>query len=71
MSGLASPCINVCRMHDALGLCEGCARTIDEIAAWGQMAEWDKQVVWLELPERQARLGDAGVKAQPRIATQA
>jgi uncharacterized protein len=71
MSSLVSPCINVCRMNAALGLCEGCARTIGEIAAWGQMADWDKQVVWLDLPERHARLRSVGVEAQARIESRA
>lgn len=30
---IASPCINLCRM-DANGYCQGCFRTLDEIAAW-------------------------------------
>lgn len=30
---VASPCISVCKMDDARGLCLGCMRTIDEIAA--------------------------------------
>jgi predicted Fe-S protein YdhL (DUF1289 family) len=29
-----SPCISVCRMDATSGLCIGCLRTIDEIAAW-------------------------------------
>ncbi|MFN3986686.1 MAG: DUF1289 domain-containing protein [Rhodocyclaceae bacterium] len=32
---VTSPCINVCRMNPATGLCEGCLRTLDEIRAWG------------------------------------
>jgi uncharacterized protein len=32
---VASPCINICRMHEATGWCEGCLRSLDEIAAWG------------------------------------
>ena len=40
---VASPCINVCRMHARSGLCEGCLRTIDEIAAWSQMSEDGKR----------------------------
>jgi predicted Fe-S protein YdhL (DUF1289 family) len=32
--GVASPCINVCRMDEATGWCEGCHRTLDEIAFW-------------------------------------
>lgn len=36
MSGLsfASPCIGVCRMDAESGLCQGCFRTLDEIAGW-------------------------------------
>ena len=30
---VASPCVNVCRMDELSGLCEGCLRTIDEIAS--------------------------------------
>jgi hypothetical protein len=47
-----SPCIDVCRMDPATGLCEGCARTIDEIAAWSLMSEADKRAVWAALPAR-------------------
>jgi predicted Fe-S protein YdhL (DUF1289 family) len=31
--GIASPCIGVCRMRDG-DVCEGCLRTLDEIAEW-------------------------------------
>ena len=50
--GVASPCINVCRMDAASGLCEGCLRTIDEIAAWGTMGDDDKRAVWQRLEQR-------------------
>jgi uncharacterized protein len=66
MSTLVSPCINVCRMNGALGLCEGCARTINEIAAWGQMDPAGKQLVWRALPERQARLRSLGIELPQR-----
>ena len=51
-SGVPSPCINVCRMDDATGWCEGCLRTIDEIAAWSGMADDDKRAVWRLLERR-------------------
>jgi uncharacterized protein len=60
MDGVSSPCINVCRMDAASGLCEGCLRTIDEIVAWGTMADDDKRAVWQRLEQRRAvwpRLG--------------
>ena len=40
-----SPCINICRMNAATGLCEGCWRNIDEIALWSQLGTEDKHSV--------------------------
>jgi predicted Fe-S protein YdhL (DUF1289 family) len=34
-----SPCIGICRMDDARGVCEGCWRTLAEIAEWGRAPE--------------------------------
>lgn len=48
-----SPCINVCTMNAATGLCDGCLRTLDEIVQWGSAAESYKQTVWLEIKRRQ------------------
>ena len=47
-----SPCRNVCRMDAASGYCEGCLRTIDEIAGWSAMAEDDKRRIWAQLSQR-------------------
>jgi len=47
-----SPCISVCRMDAATGLCEGCFRTLEEIAAWGMASEDERRAVWNELIER-------------------
>lgn len=52
--GLASPCINVCRMNAHSGLCEGCARTLDEIAQWAQLDEAGKRAVWQRIAQRRA-----------------
>ncbi len=35
-------------------LCEGCFRTLDEIAAWGQMNDAGKRAVWGLIVERAA-----------------
>jgi predicted Fe-S protein YdhL (DUF1289 family) len=32
-----SPCVNICRMKD--GLCEGCRRTLAEIAEWSMASD--------------------------------
>lgn len=39
-------------MSPATGLCEGCWRTIDEIAAWSRMDDEEKRVVWARLEVR-------------------
>ena len=36
---VVSPCINVCKMDADSGLCSGCFRTIDEIAAWARASD--------------------------------
>lgn len=54
--GVPSPCINVCRMDDATGWCEGCLRTIDEIVAWGSMVDGGKRAVWQLIGQRRVRL---------------
>jgi len=45
VNAVASPCVNVCVMDDATGLCRGCYRTLDEIARWSVMSDRDKRVV--------------------------
>jgi uncharacterized protein len=49
---VASPCINVCRMHEGSGWCEGCLRSIDEIARWSVLSDDDKRALRLELDRR-------------------
>lgn len=49
-----TPCINVCVLDPATGLCRGCGRNVDEIAAWGTMSEAERMRVMAELPERLA-----------------
>lgn len=51
-----SPCINVCKMHPQTGLCEGCLRTIEEIAQWSTATEEYKRAVWMEIRRRQDAL---------------
>jgi predicted Fe-S protein YdhL (DUF1289 family) len=59
-AAVPSPCINVCRIEPASGLCEGCLRTLDEIAAWSQLPDTTKRAVWMQLEQRRvARSGAA------------
>ena len=52
----ASPCINVCRMNDRTGLCDGCLRTIDEIACWAGYTREEKLAVLAKLAVRRAQV---------------
>ncbi len=58
-SRVPSPCTDVCRIDAARGWCEGCLRTIDEIAAWGALDDRAKRAVWKSLPGRRQALADA------------
>lgn len=49
----ASPCINVCRMDARTGWCEGCLRTIAEIAVWSRLSAAEREPIWAALPARQ------------------
>lgn len=48
-----SPCVGVCRMSPSTGWCEGCFRTIDEIAGWSRSTDDEKVAVWRLLEARQ------------------
>jgi predicted Fe-S protein YdhL (DUF1289 family) len=51
---VASPCISICRIDEASGLCIGCLRTLDEIAAWSVLAASEKRAVIAALPARKS-----------------
>ena len=52
-----SPCIGICTMAGD-GLCEGCARTLDEIARWGSYDDEQRRVLMDDvLPAREAMRG--------------
>jgi hypothetical protein len=45
-------------MNPASGYCEGCWRTIDEIAAWSKLDDEAKRCVWLALAQRRSQAKD-------------
>lgn len=55
-----SPCIGVCLLDAAHGLCRGCARSIDEIAAWNGLAAAEKRRIIAELPARRLATASTG-----------
>ncbi|MBW7924131.1 MAG: DUF1289 domain-containing protein [Burkholderiaceae bacterium] len=62
-ASIPSPCISVCRIDPASGSCEGCLRTLDEIARWGSMNEEARSAVWHALEQRRS-----GHTARPQAA---
>jgi len=68
MTRVPSPCIDVCRIHAPTGWCEGCARTIAEIAAWSSLDDDGRRRVWQMLPARQAELRRLGMEPPRRPA---
>jgi prolyl-tRNA editing enzyme YbaK/EbsC (Cys-tRNA(Pro) deacylase)/predicted Fe-S protein YdhL (DUF1289 family) len=47
-----SPCISVCQINAATGCCEGCFRTLDEIAGWSAATPEAKRKFWRDLAQR-------------------
>lgn len=47
-----SPCIGLCELDRESALCQGCLRTIDEIAAWGSLDASARQRVLAALERR-------------------
>jgi len=53
-TAVASPCTSVCRIDESSGLCVGCLRTLDEIAAWSVLDDDARRAVVASLPARRA-----------------
>jgi uncharacterized protein len=51
---VASPCIDVCVMSEAAGLCTGCLRTLDEIAGWAQASDDERRAILQRIAVRRA-----------------
>jgi predicted Fe-S protein YdhL (DUF1289 family) len=51
---VSTPCIKLCAVSGATGLCIGCGRTLAEIAGWGGLDEAERRAIMAELPKRLA-----------------
>ena len=52
-----SPCNGVCRIDPATGWCQGCRRTLGEIADWAMLSVPEKQAVLRALAAREREAG--------------
>jgi len=53
---METPCIDVCEIDAASGLCIGCGRSIEEIASWSEMSSPERRAIMAMLPARRQRL---------------
>ena len=47
-----SPCIGICRIDNDTGFCQGCFRTMEEIASWRGFSEQERTQVCACLEDR-------------------
>ena len=59
-TSVPSPCISVCQMEEATGLCLGCRRTVDEIRDWIILTPDEKRAVLARIADRKQRLAQGG-----------
>lgn len=52
MRDVPSPCTGVCRIDAATGWCQGCKRTLGEIADWPMLRSDEKRAVLQALEQR-------------------
>ena len=52
---MESPCVSICQINRATGECEGCRRTLQEIATWLQFSAEERRRIMDELPKRQQK----------------
>ena len=62
---MKTPCIKVCQMDPAKGVCIGCCRTLDEIAHWGGMTEPEREKIMARLGERRKSLDVPEIAVPP------
>jgi uncharacterized protein len=49
---IETPCIKICVIDQASGLCTGCGRTGAEIGGWLEMTSGQRRRIMAELPKR-------------------
>ncbi len=53
---METPCVNICEIDRASGLCRGCGRTVAEIASWSSLTSAERRRIMSELADRKAAL---------------
>jgi predicted Fe-S protein YdhL (DUF1289 family) len=56
---METPCVNVCVIEAASGLCAGCGRSLEEISRWATMTDTERHRIVQSLPGRRRQAGAA------------
>jgi len=56
MSDTLTPCRKICVLDQSSGLCRGCGRNVEEIAAWMTLSSGERARIMALLPDRLAAL---------------
>ena len=51
---IKTPCIKVCVVDGESGLCLGCYRKLNEVAAWSRLTDAERDAILAELPDRKS-----------------
>ena len=60
---LLSPCVSICEIDPNDGMCRGCFRSLEEIAAWPGMSQEDQMLLLEALRDRRAQV--TGLRRRP------
>ncbi|MGI6457590.1 MAG: DUF1289 domain-containing protein [bacterium] len=53
MNSISSPCLKICKIDRESQLCQGCFRSLEEIAAWRNLSEEERvRIMQQVLPRR-------------------
>ncbi|WP_417468929.1 DUF1289 domain-containing protein [Maricaulis sp.] len=51
---IKTPCVKVCFVDPAAGLCVGCFRTLEELGRWTKYSDAERETLLATLPQREA-----------------
>ena len=57
LPNIPSPCVGVCVMHPTTNLCQGCMRSLGEIAEWSRASNERRYEIVLDLKQRRIASG--------------
>jgi predicted Fe-S protein YdhL (DUF1289 family) len=52
MPPIETPCVKICSLDHAAGMCRGCGRTLLEIEQWTRLSDAERRTIIDQLPAR-------------------